>query len=574
MTTLTLHLSSTPSRSHLGPMAPNHPETRTCISYSATFDSLSHVPGILIDEKSYREKTGKTRNLEDYISKSWRYRRLENFIDDIERHVENRIQLFIHQLFLCYKSNLVFLNETNAAHQVGLSVHLDNCYQAAHSGTLPTLRIDPCEHGVSRVLFGDNEKVRDLWNTTVLLPRAVNECDSAIDKSRAGGNRGMSFRTYCVDLLNSVSKGEKNPREALVCFLNRIEIILNKMKSDGKNKNNDSSLILEAYEHVLHRYQSESRSCLDLFKQIFFKFRSRLSEEDFYLAIRDEIREGIEYDESASAAHPEPIRTLSSSFDVLKTHACIEKSLDDWISANGVRARKTAEQYIAQSIFDFEIINRATDYLNFLHTLDRKGRKGELDDLNNEHFSSRSIRKLWNSIGSVINVGARDKPYILLRVLLELLEPLARQKRAIKPIRDTRITLSFDHLSMIRELIRKKLLPDAKDSETVLPGTKTQINYSQVCVKDRQVCKCAELFFWNIVYCSGENLRLGIIAVMLDIKTENTLSSQLSKELRDFFFACLNAIRTSENDSKKNPQKMGHILALTVDKICQKLQTR
>lgn len=165
---------------------------------------------------------------------------------DLENHFEYRIQVFFQQLLLAYKTNLIFELYTKADFQIGQGAsEKGHIYVAAHSSTLPTLRIPDGKDSRS---FGRDTYFYHTWNATIYLPEIVNQTDSAIDRHC---NDQKSFREVATELLNQASQGNL-PGAVLEEFLKQAVKTLSALKDPCTNQSR--SIVLDAYLKIAKRY--------------------------------------------------------------------------------------------------------------------------------------------------------------------------------------------------------------------------------------------------------------------------------------------------------------------------------
>lgn len=199
--------------------------------------------------------------------------------DDLQNHFEYRIQVFLQQLLLVYKTGLTFDFYAKADFQVGEGASKEKAhYVAAHSSTLPTLRLTPTE-GKS-LSFGRDTFFYNTWNATVYLPEVANQIDSAIDRS-TGTDKGCSIREFATDLLNEVSRG-KAPAEGLTEFL---RTVLRTVRSLRENEKNERRLVLDQYLEIGNHYWGKLTKEF-LIQQLCFQDTKIRVNEQFYQTVQ------------------------------------------------------------------------------------------------------------------------------------------------------------------------------------------------------------------------------------------------------------------------------------------------
>ncbi|MFI0435251.1 MAG: hypothetical protein ACH350_05925 [Parachlamydiaceae bacterium] len=549
------------SNSKLGPLLPHKIEKRVYHSYSLPNGSISHVPSVFIS-KDY-SKTSSAKKIEHYIQPNLDCDDpdfIEKLVPDIESHITNRIQLFIHQLFTVYHTKIEFLRiHTGAVLQYGLATDSNKQLAAAHSGTLPSLRTDPSnEHNCSRLFLGDTW-VFDLWGgTTVLLPCKVNQLDSCIDRSKIGTNSGNDFRGYSINIVNQVAKGGFSPKKGLEFFLERLDKIVKRIDI----QDSDHARILACYQRIVAIYQSElERDSLQLFKKIFFKVNSTLNESDFYNEVHKEIQMSLSENETSERLTVASTQRLSSRFNVIDIYNLLTDTLSEWMvnKQEDVFHSNTAIDYVTRSMFNGPVIDCATHYLNVLNRCNRVEKADKMREVFDfewkkpknlaisNHFSD--LEKLWIVIEDLIKINAKNKPYILLRLLVGLIEPLAIKERANKPI-------FFDPVFLNKT---ESNLLEVMESENISIG-KTANEYASYCMTNPKVVKLIDDLFLEIFNIHNQEVCQAKMKQIIKISTVRTLSSGLSATIHKLAEICLQIIRCKKNkDEKFFPQKMGTI---------------
>jgi hypothetical protein len=135
---------------------------------------------------------------------------------------------------------------------------------AAHSSTLPCLiAYDPTEWAAYQAkkipeptgfVFLKGTDAYRLWNSTLNMPRWVNNADISID----GTTKNVQLRVQALALLNRAAQGEVTPDQALETFidlcLRQIEASLKAVKLKGKR---EEERVLHSYREVLEEMQEE-----------------------------------------------------------------------------------------------------------------------------------------------------------------------------------------------------------------------------------------------------------------------------------------------------------------------------
>lgn len=159
---------------------------------------------------------------------------VDSYADLIEHHVATRVALFFQQAVICYKTPFHYevgdtegqIFEAQTLHvKTKTSKPLQIPYQAAHSSTIPSLKACPVQDYNKAVAKGkepqyfsflEDSEMETLDNSTVALPRCVNQVDTLIDGKPTQGN-GLRFDT--IGLINQLAMGKITPCKATKKFL-------------------------------------------------------------------------------------------------------------------------------------------------------------------------------------------------------------------------------------------------------------------------------------------------------------------------------------------------------------------
>ena len=162
-------------------------------------------------------------------------KRAEYYRDLIEDHVALRVALFFQQAVVCYQTGFHYeISDTEGQIFSAKTLYLKRAkkkeilavnYQAAHSSTIPSLQAcrltdyrNAKKTGASPTYFAflQDSQLEMLNNSTVALPRFVNQLDTLIDGTKANEK---TLRNKTVKLINLLAKGRLNPCEATQIFL-------------------------------------------------------------------------------------------------------------------------------------------------------------------------------------------------------------------------------------------------------------------------------------------------------------------------------------------------------------------
>jgi hypothetical protein len=193
---------------------------------------------------------------------------LTDYRQTISLHVERRILFFFTQLIACYKTTLHFeigdtLDQGDSPTRVNIPCKAGSLTfqrNAAHSNTLPCLLASDRKQWLAfkqgtiknrtDFIFLKGTDFYRLWNSTINMPRWVNNADIIID----GTNSIEKLRKSSLKLINLASRGKTSPHEAIDVFiidcLARIEHGIASKKTDVSERQ-----VLFYYKEDLERIQ-------------------------------------------------------------------------------------------------------------------------------------------------------------------------------------------------------------------------------------------------------------------------------------------------------------------------------
>jgi hypothetical protein len=234
-----------------------------------TSETMSTVDRINIGNTIPTKTAQETAEVKDEIQFIASYQEM------IEDHIERRVAVLFQQLVISYETHLHFeigktQHQAESAKTLYIKDHLGKknvlCKRnAAHSSTLPCIiayeskawnkhvnNDDPKPDGFVYVQGGD---VYRTANSTLDMPRAVNEADIEID-----GEKGTGLaRDFAIDLLNRSARGEIDPTSAIQEFLHTVTVItqdkIPKTKR-GKGVKKSLQIFLEAFKDIQTRIET------------------------------------------------------------------------------------------------------------------------------------------------------------------------------------------------------------------------------------------------------------------------------------------------------------------------------
>ncbi len=163
----------------------------------------------------------------------------EAYQDQIEEHIDRRVQLFFMQLVSCYRTPYHFewaeANDeygSGANHQIKINARGRGKVfktEAAHSSTLPCLIAYP-RRAWEKYQAQEEEKPKGFvylkyghgylqQNSTMELARFVNRADCLVD----GTHTNSKLRNEVIEIVNEVAKGRCDPKKGLDKFLVQLE---------------------------------------------------------------------------------------------------------------------------------------------------------------------------------------------------------------------------------------------------------------------------------------------------------------------------------------------------------------
>lgn len=260
---------------YLGPLISE--DDREKSSYASN-KAPAYIPNRLLLLDSYKKNVDQMVNSQ-LVTQEASLELLKSLKSDIKNHVEYRIQAFFQQLLIVYGTKLTFHDPGDAEAQIGgKGIASKRQYAGAHSSTLTSLHVEKTKSKIVSLIKGTF--FHNTWNSTVFLPKIVNDIDSDLDW-RTKDKNGITFRNHCVKLLNKVSKRTDDPKEGLKAFLKRAVKVLSRLnKEDSKKK-----WIIKTYRNVFKDYASQLAAKDDIIQSLTFVNSSKLNRK-YYLKVQ------------------------------------------------------------------------------------------------------------------------------------------------------------------------------------------------------------------------------------------------------------------------------------------------
>jgi hypothetical protein len=243
---------------------------------------------------------------------------LRGIEEDIKNHFEMRVQLIFQQLLLVYSTNIVFRFCNKAVDQVGSTdishsfrILDEGRYAAAHSSTIPCLRVENTASTVESVVFARGSFFFNCWNATVFLPEKVNIIDSALDRTRAKCHNAFTFRERCTQIINRASIGNTTPYAGLHEFLDFAIAYTQELLASEND---------EEKQYILQTYLSTAKNSKNKIdekfaKQLCFATKSPLEGVALYSSVHKEM-----FDKMLKEITPqEPADQLNQEYRAFKT---------------------------------------------------------------------------------------------------------------------------------------------------------------------------------------------------------------------------------------------------------------
>ena len=387
--------------------------------------TCSYVPDVWL--KNVDLSFDKPRNL-----KKVKKIKIKKFTDDIENHVENRIQLFFQQLLLFYKKDLCFQTYLRTDDQVGAIKNGSGV--AAHSSTLTVLRLKS-DHFSSSTSAAFGTSFYYDWNATVYLPSLVNEFDKSIDIDCK--INGKPLREIATRILNKVSKGKKTPAEGLSSFLDSLYKI-SKISKKEKKDSEDHVKVALIYMKIAKNYQNQLKNpdSNHLIQKLCFEKTTKVVNKNFFEKVSNKMHHYWDKKKEAipfSSVTPDQMKAKKRAhFDVIVK--IIKERIEKITKKN--RSKKNGEsgkvlEYIRECTTETaeKVYCAAINYLNFLHPLTKKEKKNKIKSFLSEPpktgksvealFFRALLKKIKEVNGSK---NPQNQPVIIGKVLLNWIE--------------------------------------------------------------------------------------------------------------------------------------------------------
>jgi hypothetical protein len=273
------------SLSFYGPPIKSGSPGRSKFKFSAN-NTASYIPSCLLNSRDLR---GPVEKICDYRPVCVEL--IQDLVSDIDNHVEMRLQLFLLQLLLSYRTGIIH-ESCQTDQQVG-SGTID--YHATHASTLPALK--SCKDKQEPVRFLKGSYFYDAQNATILLPEVVNGIDSRIDRFNRKLKVKEALRKIALRILNQVSDGSRCPFAGLhefikqfLCLVNQgLTLCHNELKGASKMPHKErlkqEQLILGRYKKIALSYLNQEETII---KQFCFAFSLEINQR-YYLEVQSEL---------------------------------------------------------------------------------------------------------------------------------------------------------------------------------------------------------------------------------------------------------------------------------------------
>lgn len=406
---------------------------------------------------------------------------LTNLSGDLKNHLENRVQLFLQQMLLVYKTKLHFDLYTRADLQVGKipSKQKDEpMYVAAHSGTLPTLRFVR-SNGAS-VSFAKDTSFYNGWNTTVYLPEVANQADSAIDRLVLNN---ATLRSTATKIFNEVSAGTLCPKDGLRNFLSALIGVLAAVQN-GTNLEQRKT-ILENYSGIAKNYYDNIDNGYPLLQKLCLRPITAVVDDSFYMSVQADMHKQLKSELQRLQPEAANMPQLPADLNV----SLLQKEIVDKVPKINSRA---AQEYIQLCIRADRVRAAALQYFISLHRLTPARRTEDLNSILTMNLSEAAL-PLYNAAIEVIRSqveSPRNMPYILLSIMTSVGNDLAPVQPA--PVQ-VPLQPQTDAKAQLRSLI------EAKKQAMNVPSAAVD-KYVKLCARTQKVREAAQSFFEELLH--------------------------------------------------------------------------
>lgn len=457
---------------------------------------------------------------------------LKSLSADLKNHMEGRVQLFLQQMLLVYKTKLCFDKYIKADLQVGQVSDNGPNYVGAHSGTLPTLRLAqdvPSDHSVS---FAKDTFFYNSWNTTIYLPLLANQIDSKID--------GSGFRLLSFDILNQVALGEMSPKQGLQNFLEALISTLESIGSQGV----EEQIILEKYTKVAKRYLEKTET--NGFIQRFCLLpKDSLVNEAFYSTVQQEMHRELRFDCERLAPTVIEDVELPETVDLREIRELFASKIRE--------ISKTMQSYTKLCLNADAVRIAMKRYFIYLNSLPLSQKNEETDrilqiksrkTIENVRLSFPAMRVYLAAIEAI--KSQTSDPQNMHVILLNLMAQFSLDCTLPPPVTNRAEVCDF---------ITKKM----EDGNLQL--TKTSGEYVELCSQVEKVKDAAKALFQEIAVLSL-SMRATELDKLFAVKPASIGCAGLSQKGVAYYLAVLKAIEeaTGKKKIRNISQILGHLL--------------
>lgn len=445
--------------------------------------------------------------------------------EDLKNHVEGRIQLFLQQMLFIYKRQLSLEVYKRADLQIGQIPSKgvqEPPYVAAHSSTLPILRLAQSESGDTFTSLAHNTSFYYAWNTTVYLPLLANQIDSVIDGS---------LRDPATAILNQVSLGKCSPEKGLSVFLT---LLLRNIESQKKSSYcPEQEILLSTYSQVVDNYLTNATNGYPLLQKLCLRPIEEQIDDSFYRTVQA----AIDNQFKAESSSPETVilPRLEEGIDVKQIQEMIARK--KLAFPNSVRAR----EYIKYCTTVDKVRGCAMAYLNHLHNQPPERREEELNYILQSHAARSLYENTRKAIKEAYPISEpKNMNLILPGILYECSQALAPPPSST-PASGLENQLKMEISSRITET-----------------RSATALKHAKICSSAVKVQAAAQAFF-NQLLATGPSTRKTELDKLFTVTRSNKGLANLSKEAFTFCETIWEAIENSPK-GVKNPRNLPYIL--------------
>ena len=273
------------------------------------------------------------------------------------------IAIFFSQACFFYNTKIRLSYKCNADAEVGVpnnsnKSNTDGKFEAAHIATLPTLRIHR-DNQEQPIVFGKGSSFHLCANATMWLPKVVNKVDSDLD----GKEKNKLLRRSAIKILNAVSRGKYNPKEALLRYLakaiSRLEVILARSEITPEKR-----IVARGYKKVANSYLSGVKGSDYIIKALSCEFKYdgeklfKTVQQRMHKLFISEMRAFIPVKDDLNS-----LKEVPQKWKSLKFKKCLKRFFKFNLKHEILKESETIEKYSTIALKDREVRMVGLQYL-------------------------------------------------------------------------------------------------------------------------------------------------------------------------------------------------------------------